>query len=92
MPTFSFKKKWVAEGKTYVSRRCKKMNQQEARQCAEALWRAHMEEVRADAVRRAETEECRMRFGDVCMRYEMQTIGQVGPNGYPVYIALHGGG
>ncbi len=68
------------------------MNQQEARQCAEALWRAHMEEVRADAVRRAETEECRMRFGDVCMRYEMQTIGQAGPNGYPVYIALHGGG
>ena len=33
-----------------------------------------------------------MEFGDVTMKYGMQIKGDPDENGYPLYIALHGGG
>ena len=33
-----------------------------------------------------------MSWGGVSMKYGMEVIGEPGPEGYPVYIALHGGG
>lgn len=68
------------------------MDSTEARQCAEKLWEEYCRTVREDEGRRTETEECRIFFGEVSMRYGMEVIGEPGPGGYPVYIALHGGG
>lgn len=68
------------------------MDEQQARRSASALWRAHLAALQNDGQRRGEIQECRMTYKGVTMRYEAQTVGRPGPNGYPVYIALHGGG
>lgn len=64
----------------------------EAQHCVEELWKEYCEKLRTDEKRRKETEECCLTYGSVCMRYGMQIIGEPGEEGYPVYIALHGGG
>lgn len=68
------------------------MNVVEAQECADRLWEEHCEKVRKDKGRQAEIEENRIRFGEVSMRYGIRVIGEPEPEGYPVYIALHGGG
>lgn len=68
------------------------MNVVEAQNCVDRLWEEHCEKVRADRVRRTEIEENCIHFGEVSMRYGMRVIGEPEPEGYPVYIALHGGG
>lgn len=68
------------------------MNASQAQECVDRLWEEHCEKVRAEQGRRAEVEEHCIRFGEVSMRYGMQVIGEPEPEGYPVYIALHGGG
>lgn len=68
------------------------MNDTEAQLCAERLWEEYCRKVRADERRKAEVEEHCIHFGEVDMRYGMRVIGEAEPNGYPVYIALHGGG
>lgn len=40
----------------------------------------------------AEVTESAMKFGDVKMRYITVTVGEKPEGGYPLYIALHGGG
>ena len=64
----------------------------EARQCADRLWKEYCAGIRADKERRAEAEGHRIGFGDVEMRYTLEVVGRPGQEGYPVYIALHGGG
>lgn len=64
----------------------------EARQCAEELWEDYCKALRNDQERKAEVEERCLAFGGVKMRYGLEVIGEPGPEGYPVYIALHGGG
>ena len=39
-----------------------------------------------------ETEAQALLFGDVTMRYTVEVRGNMPENGYPLYIALHGGG
>lgn len=68
------------------------MNCTEAKQCMEELWEEHCRNLRADEKRRAEVEEHCITFGTVKMHYGMEVIGEPEQNGYPVYIALHGGG
>ena len=58
----------------------------------ESLFREMTENERKDPRRLNETEEHAMTFGDAVMRYTAVKIGEPGENGYPVYIALHGGG
>lgn len=68
------------------------MDGTEAQQCAKRLWEEHCRRLRTDEKHRAEVEERCLAFGKVRMKYGMEVIGQPGPEGYPVYIALHGGG
>ena len=50
------------------------------------------EREKKNEARLKELEEKKMDFGGVSMKYEYSIIGQPGENGYPLYIALHGGG
>ena len=68
------------------------MNSSEAQKCLDDLWREYCDSLLADPGRRAEVEERCISHGEVKMRYGMEVIGEPGPEGYPVYIALHGGG
>ncbi len=68
------------------------MNATEAQQCEGELWEEYCRTLRADEGRKAEVQERCLTFGNVRMRYGMEVIGEPGPGGYPVYIALHGGG
>ena len=56
------------------------------------LWRRRLEELRADAARLAEHRARAIRLGDAVMRFEHAVIGERPGPGYPLYIALHGGG
>lgn len=58
----------------------------------ETLFHEMTENEKKDPLRLNETEEHSMTFGDAVMRYTAVKIGKPGENGYPVYIALHGGG
>jgi len=58
----------------------------------ESLFREMAENARTDTIRMSETENQSMTFGDAVMKYTITRIGEPGENGYPVYIALHGGG
>ena len=58
----------------------------------EALFKEMTESEKSNPVRVKETGEGSMTFGDAVMQYTVTRIGEPGENGYPVYIALHGGG
>jgi len=58
----------------------------------ESLFRQMAEQEKANPARRQETEQHSMTLGDAVMQYTVAKIGEPGENGYPVYIALHGGG
>ena len=58
----------------------------------ETLFNEMAENEKADASRRQETEKKSMTSGSATMKYTVSKIGEPGENGYPVYIALHGGG
>lgn len=56
------------------------------------IWEEYLEQLRNDPTRRAEVDERKMTYGDVTMKYGFQKKGKPSENGYPLYIALHGGG
>lgn len=58
----------------------------------EQIWQEYLEQVRQDEVRAAEVEKHAMTFGEVTMKYGIAVIGEPGESGYPLFIALHGGG
>lgn len=58
----------------------------------ESLFKEMVDNEKTDIVRLNETEKKSMTFGDAEMKYTVSIIGEPGENGYPVYIALHGGG
>lgn len=68
------------------------MDSAEAQQCAEELWSKYCRAVCEDEKRKEEVEKKHIIFGEAEMKYGMEVIGEPGPEGYPVYIALHGGG
>ena len=57
-----------------------------------ALWAKYCREMKADPVRQAEHKKKALAFRGATMRYEYQRIGAKPDGGYPLYIALHGGG
>jgi predicted peptidase len=59
---------------------------------AETIWQEYVESVKNDVQRKDEFESMKMPFGDVEMKYEYFVIGEKPQDGYPLYIALHGGG
>ena len=56
------------------------------------LWKKYAKQQRADPVRLEEHRRKELHFGNTVMRYEVHTIGEKPSAGYPLYIALHGGG
>ena len=56
------------------------------------IWEDYLAEIRADETRKAEVENLVMEYGEVSMKYGLQEKGTADENGYPLYIALHGGG
>ena len=56
-----------------------------------ALWQKYKAEQLKDATRLKEHQSKQIHFGSV-MRYAYRTVGQKPATGYPLYIALHGGG
>ena len=57
-----------------------------------ALWARYRAEVEADPTRRAARAQQALTHGDAVMRYREETIGVRPAGGYPLYVALHGGG
>lgn len=55
-------------------------------------WNEYCQTMLADPVLQSETAEYAMTFGDAVMRYYVTVNGDKPQNGYPLYIALHGGG
>ncbi len=58
----------------------------------ETLFQEMVETEKTDSSRLNETEKNSMTLGSATMKYTVSKIGEPGENGYPVYIALHGGG
>ena len=57
-----------------------------------AVWEAYAAKMLSDSALQQETEDQAMVFGDATMRYFVTVIGNKPEDGYPLYIALHGGG
>ena len=55
-------------------------------------WDFWRETMLADETLTEETENRVMTFGDAAMRYTVETFGEMPEGGYPLYIAMHGGG
>jgi predicted esterase len=58
----------------------------------ERLWEKYRREQMADKGRLKEHEEKKIARGKLAMRYAYSKIGKKPKDGYPLYIALHGGG
>ncbi len=57
-----------------------------------ALWDKYVAEVRADKRRKAEHEARAIKIGDLTMKFASTPVGEKPGPGWPLYIALHGGG
>ena len=57
-----------------------------------AAWDEHVRAIREAGVMESELAQGRMNFGDVSMRIGVFVVGEKPEGGYPLYIALHGGG
>ena len=58
----------------------------------EVAWNEFMAVERREESRVTEMAEKAITFGEATMKFEVKIVGKAGPDGYPVYIALHGGG
>ena len=56
------------------------------------IWEEYLNQARNDEARAAELEEHAMTFGEATMKYGFFVKGEPDENGYPLCIALHGGG
>ena len=68
------------------------INAQNIAEIKEKVWAAYVDKASADNARRHEFAEKSLKYGEVTMRYEIFTIGDAPEGGYPLYIAMHGGG
>ncbi|MDF2542323.1 MAG: hypothetical protein K0S47_2041 [Herbinix sp.] len=68
------------------------IDQTAVKEARDIIWQQYIEEQKQDEVRKREIKEGVMTYGDVQMRYGMDIIGEPDEEGYPLYIALHGGG
>lgn len=58
----------------------------------ESLFQEMVEKERTNTARLHEVDNTAMTFGEATMNYAVSKIGEPGETGYPVYIAMHGGG
>ena len=58
----------------------------------EMAWDQWEETMLDDETLQTETEEFAMTFGEATMRYTVDVYGEMPDEGYPLYIAMHGGG
>ena len=68
------------------------MNVSEWKVAKKEAWDNYVETVKADPVRKEEVEKQEMKYGEVTMRYGLKVIGEPEENGYPLFVAMHGGG
>jgi len=55
-------------------------------------WSEYKEEQRKDPQRVSEITQKSITYGEATMHFEVKFVGKAGSDGYPLYIALHGGG
>ncbi len=60
--------------------------------CREMAWESWTESVLRNETLLTGEDEYAMTFGDVIMRFTVEIFGDTPDEGYPLYIALHGGG
>ncbi len=65
---------------------------QEVSEAEEALWKKYVQVAKNDSERFSQHEGRALRYGDKTMKFSLERISQAPASGYPVYIALHGGG
>jgi len=58
----------------------------------EDVWSKYLQEVKADKNRLKEHQEKKIPYKDKVMKYEAKKVGKPDKTGYPLYIAMHGGG
>lgn len=61
-------------------------------QARASVWNDYCLNALSDPVLQEETQASAITFGDATMRYSVSVIGDKPQNGYPLYIAMHGGG
>ncbi len=59
---------------------------------SDLVWRAYLRDVKQDEVRQQEHAGDFVTHGDVTKRYAYTKVGEKPADGYPLFIALHGGG
>ncbi len=59
---------------------------------SDLVWRAYLRDVQQDKARKQEHAGNVVTHGDKTMRYTYERVGEKPADGYPLYIALHGGG
>lgn len=62
------------------------------RQERDSAWDDYCRTMLSDPVAQREITDCAMTYGDAVMRYSVTVKGDQPEGGYPLYIALHGGG
>lgn len=65
---------------------------QEVQHMRQQVWQEYITAMNEDTARKREWKKKELVYNDVVMRFRMTVKGFPGPDGYPVYIALHGGG
>ena len=68
------------------------LGMEDLKQARQSVWEEYAAERLASEELVRETGEQALVYGDVTMRYTVQVKGKMPDNGYPLYIALHGGG
>lgn len=68
------------------------MNKNDWKQYRDNEWNAYAEKIKKDPERIEEVKDKVMKYKDLTMKYGEAVIGKPGKNGYPLYIAMHGGG
>ena len=58
----------------------------------EAAWEAYCAKEKENPTRLEEIKAQEMKYGEVTMRYGISVIGEPDEKGYPLYVAMHGGG
>lgn len=56
------------------------------------VWQKYVDEITSDGKRRAEHDSKSVTFDKMTMKYACKVVGDKPGSGYPLYIAMHGGG
>lgn len=67
-------------------------NVEQIKEARSSVWNEYVENATNDETRLSEKKDRAMDYGEVTMKYGLQVVGDRDENGYPLYIALHGGG